>query len=113
MAKASTTTISNAVVGDGQNTSQTSTVTTAASAPPTTAALVNGSLTIAIPAIAAGFTLVPPVGSIVTKTLKGIAGDTGIPLAPAGICSIPLVPGALANFVITANAAETIQIFWQ
>jgi hypothetical protein len=84
-----------------------------AGSPPTSVALINGNTTVNVPAAAQGFTIVPPPGSTVAKTLKGIAGDTGVPIHNTLPTSVALTPGALASFVIGANGAETVEVIWQ
>lgn len=74
---------------------------------------VNGANTIAIPATAQGLTIVPPPGSILVKTLKGVGGDTGFSLHPALPTSIALTPGAVASIVLNVSGIETLELIWQ
>jgi len=50
------------------------------------------------------FIFVPPRGNAVTITLKGVTGDTGIPLNPNGPLIISL-PGNVANVNLTTGGA--------
>lgn len=75
--------------------------------------LINGNTTVTVPATALGVLLVPPPTSTVTKTLKGIAGDTGVPLAPASSSRVMFsAAGAVASIVINANGTESIEAIW-
>lgn len=61
--------------------------------------------TITIPAGATGCLIVPPAGSAVSLTLKGIAGDTGISIG-AGVPSLITFNSATpASFVLTSGGA--------
>lgn len=73
-------------------------------------ALVNGANTLTPPTGATFLLIVPPATSTVTKTLKGISGDTGVPVSPSQIIFL-----ALANtnpLVLTTNNTETIDLYW-
>lgn len=74
-------------------------------------ALTAGANTLTPPAGTRGLIIIGPTGSVNTKTLKGITGDTGIPIDPAGvtILALPSGPGTL---VITSGGTETITIYW-
>lgn len=74
---------------------------------------VNGNNTIAIPAAAQGLTIVPPPGSVLTKTLKGMGGDTGFLLHPTLPTSLAFTPGAVASIVLNVNGIETLELIWQ
>lgn len=74
---------------------------------------VNGNNPIAIPAGAQGLTIVPPPGSLLTKVLKGVNGDTGITLHPTLPTSIALTPGAVASIVLNVSGIETLELVWQ
>ena len=90
----------------------TATVTNAGGLPPgsfTTAAAFNS---IPIPATATGVIIVPPNGSVITKTLKGVTGDTGIILAVANPTYLTFAAGAQATMGITASGIEVLQLFW-
>lgn len=61
-----------------------------------------------------GVVLVPPNSqsgtpsqSGISKTLKGVAGDTGIPLDPAGVQVIPSTSAFIVNYS-SAEGAESV-----
>jgi hypothetical protein len=114
MSKTATTTIATTVSGDGLNAQQTVSNVNTSALPPSTVTTANGSVTVTVPAAAQGFTIYPPIGSVITKTLKGIAGDTGVPFGPGASfpASIGFAAGAIPSFVITANGIETLQVVW-
>ena len=67
--------------------------------------LAAGTNTITIPANCSVVTISPPPGNVQTLTLKGVAGDTGIPILATGTTVfMPLFQAATATFVITAGA---------
>lgn len=74
-------------------------------------ALVNGANTLTPPTGTLFVILIPPTNSAITKTLKGVSGDTGIPLVTnlPSFLSLVASPG---TFVITANGAETLDVYW-
>lgn len=115
MAKTIATYMQVAVSGDGFTATPlySSTSTNPSGVPPTSVSLVNGNTTVAVPATAQGFTIVPPPGSTVIKTLKGVAGDTGFAIHNSLPTSIALTPGAVASFVIGANGVESVEVIWQ
>lgn len=58
-----------------------------------------------------GVMIVPPAGSIITKTLKGITGDSAsIVLSPTGVTMIPIT--SLAVLGLLCNGIEVIQLNW-
>ncbi len=65
--------------------------------------LASGANTITAPvaAVATRCTIQPPVGNAVLLTLKGVTGDTGIPLHKADPTSFG-VDSSLVNFCLTA-----------
>lgn len=85
---------------------------TSANPPTTVAAGAAGPQTVAVPATAQGFAIVAPPNSTVTKTLKGVGGDTGLTLHPTLPTVLSLTPGSLASFVINFSAAETLSVVW-
>jgi hypothetical protein len=57
-------------------------------------------------------TIIPPAGNIITLTLKGVAGDTGIPLHLTDPTTIALAAG-VASFVINVASAMTgVRFIW-
>jgi hypothetical protein len=118
MAKTITLSASAAVSGDGQ----TGTVVLPPSFPAVNAGgstggevaavLATGANTIAVPAGHQGVWVIPPSGNVVTMTLKGVTGDTGVPLH-ATLGAILFFPLGTTSFVITAGAAGvTVQLLW-
>lgn len=83
----------------------------AASPSTTELVLASGFNTIAIPTATtvSGVLIVFAAASTGTKTLKGVTGDTGIPLLPNGPNFIALATSA-TSFGITTTAADTANI---
>lgn len=113
MAKNGTVTITIVAVGDGSRLDFTigAPVNSISPANHQTLALASGANTITPPLNAMFCVLVPPPGSSVVKTLKGITGDTGFVLnsgAPT-MLSMPLSAGP---FVINCGGIETVEIYW-
>jgi hypothetical protein len=75
--------------------------------------LSSGANTITPPSSATkGVTIVPPSSNTQTLTLKGVTGDTGIPLSKTDPTSLGLLSGA-ATFVLTAGGAITgMRLIW-
>lgn len=76
-----------------------------------TVTLTDGPTTITPPSSAKYAMIVPPVNGANTKTLKGVSGDTGIPLSLSNPSFISLASSP-SSFVITANGSEVIQIYF-
>ncbi|MGZ4518845.1 MAG: hypothetical protein ACXVGB_00305 [Mycobacteriaceae bacterium] len=68
--------------------------------------LANGDNTVTPPARATGCIIVFDPTSTTTKTLKGVGGDTGVPLKKTGanLLTFELAHGA---FIINSSAADT------
>jgi hypothetical protein len=116
MAKTVTTTITSTVVGDGFGgigPLYNSSVVNATGLPPSSVTLAAGFNSIPVPATALGVLIVPPAGSTNGKTLKGITGDTGVAVAPAGTLALVWTAGQVATFGITSVAIETLTLIWQ
>lgn len=79
---------------------------------PDSVLLAGGFNSIPVPATALGVTIVPPPGSVVTLTLKGITGDTGIPIDPINSTRLKFIAGQNATFGITASAPVTVGLIW-
>lgn len=75
--------------------------------------LAAGFNSIPIPASAVGVIIVPPPGSAITKTLKGITGDTGIPIDPANSTRLKFTAGQNATFGITSSGIEVLGLLWE
>lgn len=75
--------------------------------------LASGANTITVPTAAsggglpAGFFLIPPPGNTQTLTLKGVTGDTGIPISPTQPTVISFAAAPPTSFVITAGGTVT------
>lgn len=111
MSEAATITIKVAGAGDFTFSWSSATLSNAASPLRQDAvALSTGANTLTPPTGCAFALLVPPTTSAIAKTLKGITGDTGVPLAPAQPTMLSLATAAA--FVITASAGETIKVIW-
>lgn len=66
-----------------------------------TVSLASGLNTITPPVGAKAVTIIPPAGNVVTITLKGVTGDTGVPLALIDPTSLGLA--SAAAFVLTTS----------
>lgn len=78
--------------------------------------LTTGANTITLPTggtTPKGATIVPPSGNTQTITLKGIAGDTGIPLHKTDPTSIGFDNPPPASFVLTVGGnIDGLRIIW-
>lgn len=80
--------------------------------------LASGANTITVPVAAAPtrLTIIPPSGNTVLLTLKGVTGDTGIPLHKLDPTSVALDSTAAtsaATFCLTAaNTCNGVRIIW-
>ncbi len=116
MAKTVTTTTTVTLSGDGWGGSGplfSESVENDVGVSPSFVTLSSGNNTIAVPASATGVVIVPTPGSTVALTLKGIAGDTGIPLDPALSTSLKFTAGAVASFVLNAASGTTVSLVWR
>jgi hypothetical protein len=73
--------------------------------------LASGTNTLVVPTGATMLVILPPTTSVVTKTLKGLTADTGIPIPPAAQWILPIAAG-VTSIVITAGGIETIDVWW-
>jgi hypothetical protein len=64
--------------------------------------LLSGVNTVVIPAFAVGTIIVPDPTNTVGLTLKGVSGDTGIPLALTSACMFSFPPSPPANYLLVA-----------
>jgi hypothetical protein len=73
----------------------------------TNVTLASGANTITVPSWAVGCIINPSVTNTTGMTLKGVTGDTGVPLDPSGptLLNFPSSPGA--SFVLTAASLFT------
>ena len=116
MAKLATTGLTYSLSGDGfTGTPPVYAVarTNPAAVPPGSFTLAVGFNSIPVPAAAIGVTIVPPLGSTTTKTLKGVTGDQGIPIDPAGQTKLDFTAGQNAAIGITSGGIETLTLLWE
>lgn len=114
MAVASVRTITITYTGDVTGTETVSAATNAASPGSVTIhTLSAGANTITPPSTTTTCAvIVPPTGNVQTLTLKGVTGDTGVPLSLTDPTSIAL-PATPGTFVLTAGGTITgLRIFW-
>ena len=74
-------------------------------------ALASGANTITPPAGSQAVTIKPPTGNVVTLTLKGVTGDTGVGLHLTDPSSFGIASAA-STFVITASSTVTVRFEW-
>jgi hypothetical protein len=68
----------------------------------------SGANTIAVPSWASGVLIQPPSGNGVALTLKGVTGDTGIPISETGPTLLSFTTATIpSSFVITAASLTT------
>lgn len=72
--------------------------------------LTAGANTLTPPSWALRAIIVPASSSTNAKTLKGVSGDTGIPLAVAEATKIALA--SASSFVINSTGSENITVYW-
>ncbi len=70
---------------------------------------VNGNTTINVPITATVITIVPPVDNQQDLTLKGVNGDTGIPLNPTEPTVLSISP-LLTSFVLSTSGPTVLQV---
>jgi hypothetical protein len=114
MSKTASLTLTLSLSGDGFAASPifATTVTNLSGIVPGSVATSAGFTTIAVPSAAIGVVIVPPVGSTLVKTYKGITGDTGIATDPAGPVFFKWTPGQIASFGVLSTGAETLSLLW-
>lgn len=70
--------------------------------------LASGANTITVPSWAAMVIIVPPSNNTQTLTLKGVTGDTGVPISETAPTLLSFTAATIpANFVITAGGATS------
>lgn len=72
----------------------------------------NSPATVTVPATAKGFILVAPT-TAGTYTLKGVSGDTGVPITAGGLvaCRFPSA-GSVSSFVLTGTVSGIWTVIW-
>lgn len=96
-------------LGSGQVNESFSWANIAANEQVTAVTLNVGANTITVPTLLAspiGFVFVPPATNLNAITLKGITGDTGIPLSPSNPVVISFPASPPATFVLTATGGS-------
>jgi hypothetical protein len=80
--------------------------------PPATLTTANGSVTLTVPNISGytvtGIMMLAPPGSVNSKTVKGVSGDTGLPNWTVGFVAFPVIAGQ--SIVVTSTAIEPLQV---
>ena len=103
------------LTGDVQQTQPITAAVNAAS--PATESLVNlasgaNTLTAPVSAVATRLTIIPPAGNTILLTLKGVTGDTGVPLHKTDPTTVG-VDSSLATLCLTAaNVVNGVRIIW-
>lgn len=57
-------------------------------------------------------TIQPPVGNVVTLTLKGVTGDTGIPLHLTDSCTVSLAASFSSLCLTAGNTVTGVVLYW-
>jgi hypothetical protein len=113
MAKTATLTVTMALSGDGfAGPAFQTTVTNLTGVVPSQVITAVGFVSVAVPATATGALIVSPPGSTFVKTYKGITGDTGIAMDPAGPVFLKWTAGQIASFGILSTGIETLSVLW-
>ena len=73
--------------------------------------LSTGANTITPPASSKAVTIIMPSGNTVLLTLKGVTGDTGIPLHKTDPTTIGL-DTTITTFVLNAASGVTVRLIW-
>jgi hypothetical protein len=111
LSKAAVAIISVAVQGDGQNDSSVDTLQNSAAVAPTSVTTSNIGATVTLPAGTLRVKIVPLPTNTITLTLKGVMGDTGLPLNPAEPSYLSFAAG-VSSFVIGSNGITTLTLYW-
>lgn len=111
MSKAATATVAVTVQGDGLNTTDYDVLQNAAAVAPTSATLSAGNNTITLPSGTLRVKVKPVPGNAVSLTLKGVAGDTGLPLNPGEPSYVSFLTGT-TSFVLNAGGTVTVSLVW-
>jgi len=118
MAASGTLTVAAGIIGTplGQEISGPLSVTNSASVGQITqVVLQSGANTVAVPAGSLAVVIVMPSGNTNSVTLKGVTGDTGIPLSTAGLAGAFVFPAAPpTSIVLTSggtNSSATYILF--
>lgn len=77
--------------------------------------LSSGANTITVPtggSTPTAVTIVPPTGNVVTMTLKGVTGDTGVALHLTDPTNIALASSVTTFVITTSNTLTGIRFYW-
>jgi len=74
----------------------------------------SGANTITVPAgVVGGVVIKPPSGNTQTLTLKGVTGDTGVPVSKVNGTMLAFDTSPPASFVLTAGGAiANVELYW-
>jgi hypothetical protein len=109
VAKTATVTLAVSVQGDGLTLSESVVLTNTTGSAPTTTTLQTGNNTVTFPVGVFRVLIVPPANNAVQWAIKGLAGDTGVPLTAGE----PLfLSENFTSFVINTNAPITFTFYW-
>jgi hypothetical protein len=116
MAKTSSASIGVTVTGDGVSNSfvppgSPMQNTAAPSGGTTPLVLAAGNNVVTLPAGAKGVVISPPITSTNAKTIKGVAGDTGIGILAGSPIMLTFVAGTTV-FSINSTGIETVNLHW-
>lgn len=70
----------------------------------------SGANTVTVPSWAKVAIIIPNVSNLVGMTLKGVTGDTGVPISPTVPTELPWPSSPPASFVITAASLFTTSL---
>jgi hypothetical protein len=116
MAMSNTTTVSYSISGNnfgGAGPVYSASVVNAAAQPPGSVNLASGFNSVTVPATALGVVIVPPSGNASSITLKGVTGDTGIPINPNAPTMLSWTAAQVGTVGITAGAAiSNVTLLW-
>lgn len=62
--------------------------------------------------VTTGLTIIPPAGNVSLMTLKGVTGDTGIPLHKTDPTVIALDVSFAGCFILAATTIEGVRLIW-
>ena len=101
--------------GDIQQTQPIAAAVNAAS--PATESLVNlasgaNTLTAPVSAVATRLTIIPPAGNTILMTLKGVTGDTGVPLHKTDPTTLGIDATLVTLCLTAASAIAGVRLIW-
>jgi hypothetical protein len=87
-------------------------LTNNAAIPPGSQALINGANTVTIPVGALAVKIKPPQNNTFVLTLKGVSGDTGLPISKVAPTTWVFDVTPPASFVINSTGSVTVGLIW-